>query len=182
MIVPLSCFGNKVLMYQVNADISLIQNTLYLKYIISGNISSIKLTPTKQSKDLWKNTCFELFLSNKNITEYLEFNWAPSGKWNIFKFKDYRERANKDTYEKSDFIVKNDNDNIIFESEIILNKYNKNISLDINNLLIGISVIIETNTLEYWSNQHLHNKPDFHNKSSYLTLHHNSEIFLSDSI
>ena len=174
MIVPLSIFGNKVSMYQVNADISLIQNTLYLKYIISGNISKIKLAPTKQSNDLWKNTCFELFLSNKNISEYLEFNWSPNGQCNTYKFNDYREKANQDIYERSDFIVKKENNNIIFESKILLNKYNPYIYLDINNLLMGMSVIIETNTLDYWSNQHLHNRPDFHNKNSYLTLHQNS--------
>ena len=158
-------------MYQVNADISLIQNTLYLKYMISGNISQIKLIPSKQSSELWKNTCFELFLSNKNITEYLEFNWSPSGKWNTFKFHDYRDRANQNIDENSEFIVRNESYNIIFESKIILSKYNSHISLDINNLQIGMSIIVETNSLEYWSNQHLNHRPDFHNKNNFLTLH-----------
>jgi len=171
VIVPLSIFGKKPSIYQVNAEIILIKKTLYLKYIISGNISQIKLTPSKQSSELWRNTCFELFLSNNNITEYLEFNWSPDGRWNTFKFNDYRDRANQNIFEESHSSVERQNNNIIFKTKIILPKYNHYISLDLNNLLIGMSVIVETDTLEYWSNQHLHHRPDFHNRNNFLTLH-----------
>jgi len=40
--------------------------------------------------ELWKSTCFELFLRDEGGT-YREFNFSPSGMWAAYRFERYRD-------------------------------------------------------------------------------------------
>ena len=41
---------------------------------------------------LWQHTCFEAFGGVLGSDDYWEFNLAPSGDWNVYRFASYRER------------------------------------------------------------------------------------------
>ena len=39
---------------------------------------------------LWQHTCFEAFFGVLGSDDYWEFNLAPSGDWNVYRFAGYR--------------------------------------------------------------------------------------------
>ena len=41
--------------------------------------------------ELWKSTCFEIFIARNETTEYREYNFSPNGDWNSYDFSDYRQ-------------------------------------------------------------------------------------------
>lgn len=43
-----------------------------------------------RADELWKSTCFELFLRDSESGAYREWNFAPSGDWAAYDFDDYR--------------------------------------------------------------------------------------------
>jgi len=44
----------------------------------------------KRADELWKTTCFELFLKPGEGADYFEFNFSPSGRWAAYAFDAYR--------------------------------------------------------------------------------------------
>lgn len=48
------------------------------------------VTPSR-ADDLWRTTCFELFLRRPGAEGYLELNFSPSGRWAAYAFDGYRE-------------------------------------------------------------------------------------------
>jgi alkane 1-monooxygenase len=59
------------------------------------------LIPTKTSEpgtrrdELWKTTCFEAFIGQKNSEAYFEFNASPAGDWAWYAFEGYRNGMRK---------------------------------------------------------------------------------------
>lgn len=45
----------------------------------------------KRCDELWKSTCFELFIGVRGDPRYFELNVSPSGDWNLYSFTGYRE-------------------------------------------------------------------------------------------
>lgn len=39
---------------------------------------------------LWRHTCFEVFVARRDVAQYLELNFAPSGAWAAYAFSGYR--------------------------------------------------------------------------------------------
>lgn len=50
----------------------------------------IKSTSIQRADYLWLSDCFECFLANKKSAEYIEINFAPDGRYNIYRFDSYR--------------------------------------------------------------------------------------------
>lgn len=60
--------------------------TLHINYTVSGDIGAIDMVPvgpTTRGFELWRKTCFELFIRLPNDTAYYEFNFAPSTEWTV---------------------------------------------------------------------------------------------------
>ena len=51
--------------------------------------SSRRLPNRDRADDLWRTTCFELFVAGEG-TAYREYNFSPSGQWAAYDFDDYR--------------------------------------------------------------------------------------------
>jgi hypothetical protein len=47
-----------------------------------------------RTDDLWRTTCCELFVAGQG-SDYLEFNFSPSGQWAAYRFTDYRDGMTK---------------------------------------------------------------------------------------
>lgn len=56
----------------------------------SGLIVAPSPAGRKRRDELWRTTCFELFLRPDGGTAYIEFNLSPSQQWNAYAFDDYR--------------------------------------------------------------------------------------------
>lgn len=66
-----------------------------LRFVASGNIRALEaphhVTRKDRADDLWRHTCFEAFVRVGDGKAYHEFNFAPSGAWNAYRFLDYRD-------------------------------------------------------------------------------------------
>ena len=61
-----------------------------IRYVLRGAVDNIR-TRAPRGDDLWRHTCFEAFVRVDGEQDYLEFNVAPSGEWNAYRFRGYRE-------------------------------------------------------------------------------------------
>lgn len=71
-----------------------------LRYVASGNIKAIEaarhVTRKGRADDLWRHTCFEAFVRVGDNKAYHEFNFAPAGDWNAYRFLDYRDGMSRE--------------------------------------------------------------------------------------
>ncbi len=51
---------------------------------------AVKGASVPRKMNLWRGTCFELFLKNSHQEAYYEFNFSLEPAWNLFRFKAYR--------------------------------------------------------------------------------------------
>jgi hypothetical protein len=49
-----------------------------------------------RADELWRHTCLELFAGVPGADGYLEFNFAPDGRWNSYRFAAYRDGMAKE--------------------------------------------------------------------------------------
>ena len=69
------------------------RRTLSLDYAMSGDISAVLIPPPtapSRTDELWRHTCYELFVTVPQAAWYCEFNFAPSGAWAAYGFDAYR--------------------------------------------------------------------------------------------
>jgi len=113
-------------------------------------------TAPVRTDELWRATCFELFLSQSKNAGYREWNFAPSGEWAAYDFESYRtDRSNPDV--EAPHIDVQDNMHW-WEVGVAL-------SLDEPVRNFGLSAILEEKdgTKSYWALAHPPgDKPDFH--------------------
>ena len=67
---------------------------LTVNYNLRGAIDQLRIPEpplAHESDELWRHTCFELFVGAQNDAEYYEFNFSPSGQSAVYGFRDYRD-------------------------------------------------------------------------------------------
>ena len=65
---------------------------LALSYVVTGKIGDLRLpavTASARADELWRRTCFEVFVRATG-EPYYEFNFAPSSQWAAYRFDRYR--------------------------------------------------------------------------------------------
>ncbi len=138
--------------------------TLDIVYRVSGQVDLVEI-PTPENPDrtdgLWKNTCFELFIGCLNETFYLEYNFAPSGRWAAYEFGGYRAGASDAA--ASDPVIQTECHESLFvlSASVVLPD-----GWRTSDLLAGISAVIvsKSGDISYWAVAHPPGKPDFHHR------------------
>jgi hypothetical protein len=146
---------------------------LYITFRLDGDIPRIKMSqegPSRIGTELWRHTCFEAFIAVEGQTEYHEFNFAPSGEWTVYAFRDYRNgRPLADEKMDPQIAVRSSDSRLELDALVRLDTLS-----DIHPhalLRIGLSAIIEASDgLSYWALRHPEDKPDFHNAESFALL------------
>ena len=66
---------------------------LQLRWRVDGSKDLLRALPAghRRRDDLWRTTCFELFLQAVGATGYTEFNFSPSQAWNAYDFDGIRQ-------------------------------------------------------------------------------------------
>lgn len=67
---------------------------LRLAFRVEGDLGAVTLPPVEpgaRADELWRSTCFEVFLRPAGGEAYWEFNFAPSTHWAAYAFDGYRE-------------------------------------------------------------------------------------------
>lgn len=141
-------------------------NTLTLTWLLTGNARRIRLPAYQRRKredELWKHTCFELFVGGEGES-YYEFNFSPSGAWAAYRFAGHRSGMED-----------------AFGAPVLAHRFHDHggvlgmiASLDLADLpglnlqaplRLGLSAIIEdaTGQRSFWALAHPPGEPDFHN-------------------
>src|SRR5262245_59043147 len=78
----------------VTAQVSLQgRDWLLVRFRLDGKAEELVIPEAVEparTDELWKHTCFEVFLKPSLSKRYYEFNFAPSGLWAAYSFDDYR--------------------------------------------------------------------------------------------
>lgn len=81
------------------------QQTLSLSFKVN-DAHHFQLPPQlgagERKKELWKASCFEVFIRPTSSEHYVEFNLSPEGHWNAFEFDGYRSPAGVENLKEVD--------------------------------------------------------------------------------
>ncbi|OYU70368.1 MAG: hypothetical protein CFE28_10435 [Alphaproteobacteria bacterium PA2] len=142
---------------------------LDLTYRAFGLTSDLLLPdpePSRRTDELWRHTCFEVFVQAAGEPGYLEFNFSPSTRWASYRFDDYRNgMADADIF--PDLTVAHEGNALILIASLSLP------DLAGTDWRLALSAVIESvdGTCSYWAAAHPPGKPDFHHPLSFaLTL------------
>src|ERR1700733_13689865 len=142
---------------------------LMLNYIVTGDIGALRLPASAapgRTNELWRSTCFEVFVRAAPEAGYCEFNFTPSTQWAAYVFDGYRNgMRDADGIETPRIDIRSDSARLELE-----------VSLDLDSLLprdavwqLGLAAVIEeTNGRKsYWALAHPPGKPDFHHSDCF---------------
>ena len=153
---------------QINCTIEFTDNKLSLSYYLT-NLTDIvwpNFQGISRANELWKSTCFELFLGVAGQQDYTEFNISPSGEWNCYQFESYREGMRENTLWKLVDLTSCDSK---LSCGFLGDTSNK------NSLRIGPAAILQRSSdeLQYFAVSH-GARPDFHDPQNHVLISNNN--------
>jgi hypothetical protein len=156
--VEIKCTGNILQGQQIE-----------LCYDVTGSVDQIIFDPLlpngKRSDDLWKKTCFEIFVKDINSESYWEYNLAPSSNWATYGFSAYR----KGKFDELSIA------NVPIKTSILSNQFTLQGTIPLpkplfdQKLKIGLSTVIQDRKgdIYYYALLHTNESPDFHDERSF---------------
>jgi hypothetical protein len=135
--------------------------SLFLRYELRGRLGDIVIAPPEQpirTDRLWETTCFEAFLQPADGTDYVELNFAPSGRWAAYAFEAYRSgMVQASLPAPPEIAVTVEPGLLVLEAAVSLNILRGPCRL-------GLCAVIEheSRRKSYWALAHAGEKPDFH--------------------
>jgi hypothetical protein len=143
---------------------------LELGFRLEGDIPRLCLSPprTQIDPELWRHTCFEVFVAIDGQPAYHEFNFSPYGEWCAYAFRAYRDPVALPIRFCSPVIyVRKTEHQLDVDVRLTLNELSASHSH--SSLCLGLSAIIEQRdgTLSYWAVRHPAAKPDFHHADAF---------------
>ncbi|WP_234030105.1 DOMON-like domain-containing protein [Erythrobacter mangrovi] len=135
---------------------------LTIRWRIDGSSGLVlpKLVGRQRRDELWRTTCFEVFLQSGEGQSYTEFNLSPSEAWNAYDFDDYRQGMRERAGERHPVLTMRPGSSMaIFDAAIPREM------LPPQPCAMGLTAVIEEEgqILSYWALAHsAENAPDFH--------------------
>ncbi|HEY7799082.1 MAG TPA: DOMON-like domain-containing protein [Hyphomonadaceae bacterium] len=146
-------------------------STLALHYVAEGDIAGVVIPPSTVSKrrdELWKHTCFEVFLRRPSGSSYAEFNFSPSTEYAGYGFTRYREGMIGALGTTPEVSSSSSPTRLELRASIWMGRLGE---IDPEGeLRLGVSAIIEEadGSKSYWALAHPQGKPDFHHADSFV--------------
>lgn len=142
-------------------------NRLELVYRLNGELDALfvpELSNPSRADELWKHTCFEIFILKAEAPAYVEFNFAPTGQWAAYSFRSRRSgMRNIDQVSETPIGTMSFGSQFVLKAELDLSKVEGMPAADAP-WKAAISTVIEAadGRKAYWAVQHPEGKPDFH--------------------
>lgn len=119
-----------------------------------------------RADNLWKTTCFEMFLNPAGADQYFEFNFSPSSQWAAYIFDSYRNNMRHLHLPVEPRIERGleAGEAYVIDVDLDLSR------IPFGPLRMGLSAIIEERdgTKSYWALAHAPGPPDFHNSDCFI--------------
>lgn len=166
LVCHLASPANGVVALAVAADYS--ANGLALSFRLTGDPQKILIPPPSSataSDGLWQHTCCEAFVATASGTDYIEFNFSPSGQWAVYRFCDYRNRDERFQLPCAPEITfASLADGFRLDATIP-----RKLLPTASGLHLGLSAVIEDRdrNKSYWALAHCGPAPDFHLRPSF---------------
>ncbi len=112
-----------------------------------------------RADELWKTTCFELFLKPLGGEAYCELNLSPSERWNAYDFDGYRAGMCERPFPREpECTLRHGSSFAIFDATI------PPAGLPDGDCAMGLCAVIEEagGVKSYWALAHGNGQPDFH--------------------
>ena len=168
--VPGTPAGNSAPTIEITGSIALEAGSVNVTYRIDGATDQVKYAAAgahpSRKDELWRTTCFELFMKSPSGTEYWEVNLAPSRDWNVYRFTAYRS-ALQPELRIADITIATE------VAQTNLTSLRAALPLPPplvgQQLAVGISSVIEdtAGNLHYFALRHGGAKPDFHDPAGF---------------
>ncbi|MBM0168753.1 DOMON-like domain-containing protein [Altererythrobacter sp. C41] len=139
---------------------------LRLRWRIEG-IGALVVPPFAgrgRADELWRTTCFELFLRPEGGAAYCEINLSPSERWAAYDFTGYREGMSERPFPREpDCTMRLGSAMAIFDATV------PRAGLPRAECAAGLSAVIEETggIKSYWAMVHPEGPPDFHNDACF---------------
>ncbi|WP_337188503.1 DOMON-like domain-containing protein [Phenylobacterium sp.] len=142
---------------------------LDVRFVLSGDLAALAIPPPAapaRRDDLWRRTCFEVFLRVPGQTGYLEFNLSPSGEWAAYAFTGYRERAADPDMAPPAVAVDAGEGRLVLDARLALPP---GLPAD-RPWRASLTAVVETadGRHGYWAVAHAADRPDFHHADSFV--------------
>jgi hypothetical protein len=135
---------------------------LLLSYEVTGNVAALRIPPIAapaRADELWRHTCFEVFIRPVPGEAYFEFNFAPSTQWAAYRFDGYRSGMRVAAEAAAPQI----------DVQSTAGGFTLRAALELDGLppgqwKLGLSAVIEDadDRRHYWALAHPPGRPDFH--------------------
>jgi hypothetical protein len=148
------------------------KNMFCVQYTLAGDLEEIFLPPSISSParkdELWRTTCFELFIAVKESPQYWEFNMSPSGDWNVYVMDAYRQLNMRPEARIP---------GLQFQVQKEMHCLSLTAAIDLNSIIgsekaleAGITTVIQEDTYRetYWAMVHPQANADFHLRDSFV--------------
>lgn len=162
-----------VLNNAVTVELATKENKLQLIYTLhnpqAGLLIPPPARPVKRDK-LWQHTCCEAFLGLIDQSDYLEFNFSPSGEWVAYAFSNYREQCDWQNPPTPDISIMQTDSTLRLEAIIRLDTLPA--AFQNQPLELGISTVLEDKqrNIAYLALTHATENPDFHRRDQWIRL------------
>jgi len=144
---------------------------LQLRWRIDGAASLVvpPFAGKRRADNLWRTTCFELFLRPEGTAGYTEFNLSPSEQWAAYDFNDAREGMRERAMPRDPVCtLRRGGSVVIFDAALPLG------ALPAERCALSLTAVIEeqgeggARVLSYWALAHPNpDKPDFHDPACF---------------
>jgi hypothetical protein len=145
-------------------------DTLRASYHLEADLAGIRI-PTamspRRASELWRHTCFELFVRFDGGPYYREFNFSPSSEWAAYEFDDYRAGMRDFAFEPPPAVL-----NRAARGACMLSVALPTLAVQRSPAVrshVGLAAVIERHdgSWSYWAISHRDMKPDFHRSESF---------------
>lgn len=164
-------FQTPMFAIEITGSVAFQSGALSVTYRIGGAVEHVKYTgaaarPARKN-ELWRSTCFELFAKLPDSTEYWEYNLAPNGDWNAYRFTRYRGELHPEAQIADIKIATTSSPSGLASLSVKLPLPSPLLG---RKLAIGISSVIEDRdgNVHYFALRHGGTKPDFHDPFGFL--------------
>jgi hypothetical protein len=155
----------------MHATVSACSGVLTLSYVLDADLNHLRIAAASapaRKDELWRHTCFEVFLREEGASGYCELNFAPSSAWAMYRFTAQREgmlavpatRAPRITVARSAAGL---------TLEAIVLAHDLFPAHGPLMLCMGLAAVVEdeNGSLSYWATRHASGKPDFHDPDNF---------------
>ena len=117
-----------------------------------------------RADELWRTTCFELFLMPSGGDAYSELNLSPSERWNAYDFSDYRDgMTERPASREPNCTMRQGGSFAIFDVAVPASVIPK------ANCAMNLTCVLEEESgiKSFWALKHVKDQPDFHDPACF---------------